>query len=89
MLLAGGVFAAGQTIALNLMSQMKTQIMIAPKLITALLGVGLNFAGAYWYGISGIVIAGVLFSVSYFVWMAVLAKRQGINFRIDQATKES
>ncbi|MBI5911083.1 MAG: lipopolysaccharide biosynthesis protein [Betaproteobacteria bacterium] len=89
MLLSGGVFAAGQTIALNLMSQMKTQIMIAPKLITALLGVALNFALAYWYGISGIVIAGMLFSVAYFVWMAVLAKRQGINFRIDDATKES
>ena len=89
MLLAGGVFAAGQTIALNLLSQMKTQMLIAPKLITALLGVALNFAGAYWYGITGVVIAGMLFSVSYFLWMAALAKRRRIDFRIDEATKES
>ena len=89
MLLAGGVFAAGQTIALNLMSQMKTQIMIAPKLMTALLGVAMNFAGAYWYGITGIVIAGVLFSIAYSVWMAALAHRQGIDLRIDNAAKEA
>ena len=67
MLLGGGIFAAGQTIALNLMSQMKTQVMIAPKLTTALLGVALNFALAYSYGITGIVIAGILFSTSYLV----------------------
>jgi len=89
MLLAGGVFAAGQTISLNLMSQMKTQIMIAPKLITALLGVALNFACAYWYGITGIVIAGILFSVSYFLWMAALAKHEGINFLFHKTKKES
>jgi O-antigen/teichoic acid export membrane protein len=77
MLLAGGVFAAGQTIALNLMSQMKTHTMMAAKIITALLGVTFNFAGAYWFGIEGIVIAGVLFSVSYFFWMVVLSKKAG------------
>jgi O-antigen/teichoic acid export membrane protein len=88
MLLAGGVFAAGQTIALNLMSQMKTRILIAPKLITALLGVALNFACAYWYGITGIVIAGILFSVSYFLWMALLAKHEGINLVFNEAAEE-
>ena len=89
MLLAGGVFAAGQTIALNLLSRMKTQLLIAPKLITALLGVALNFAGAYWYGITGIVIAGVLFSIAYSVWMAALAQHQGIDLHIDNAAREA
>jgi len=73
--LAGGIFAAGQTIALNLMSQNKTQAMTAVKIVTALLGVIFNFAGAYWYGITGIVIAGVLFSVLYFLWMLVLSRK--------------
>lgn len=89
MLLAGGVFAAGQTIALNLMSQMKTQVMIAPKLITALLGVALNVGGAYWYGVAGIVIAGLLFSVTYLLWMAALARHQGISLRLHEANRES
>jgi O-antigen/teichoic acid export membrane protein len=89
MLLGGGIFAAGQAIALNLMSQMKTQIMIAPKLTTALLGVALNFALAYSYGITGIVIAGILFSASYLVWMAALAKHEGTNLPLDDAKKTS
>jgi O-antigen/teichoic acid export membrane protein len=84
MLLAGGVFAAGQTIALNLMSQMKTHTMMVAKIITALLGVTLNIAGAYWYGTTGIVIASVLFSVTYFLWMAVLSKYKGIEICIYQ-----
>ncbi len=78
-MLAGGVFAAGQTIALNLMSQMKTHTMMAAKIITALLGVAFNLAGAYWYGTTGIVIAGILFSVSYFIWMTVLSKYEGVE----------
>jgi O-antigen/teichoic acid export membrane protein len=76
MLLAGGIFAAGQAIALNLMSQMKTQAMMGAKIATALAGVALNLAGAYWLGIDGIVVAAVLFSVLYFSWMAALALRR-------------
>lgn len=75
MLLAGGIFAAGQAIALNLMSQLRTQAMMSAKIATALAGVVLNLAGAYWMGTSGVVFAGVLFSVLYFAWMAVLALR--------------
>jgi O-antigen/teichoic acid export membrane protein len=75
MVLAGGVFAAGQVMALNLMSQMKTHAMVVTKIATAILGVLLNFAGAYFFGIAGIVLAGVLFSILYSVWMAMLSKR--------------
>jgi O-antigen/teichoic acid export membrane protein len=76
MLLAGGIFAAGQAIALNLMSQMRTQAMMGAKIATALAGVALNLAGAHWLGIDGIVLAAVLFSVLYFSWMAALALRR-------------
>ena len=76
MLLAGGIFAAGQTIALNLMSTMRTQAMMTAKIVTALAGATLNFAGAYWLGTTGIVIAGILFSVVYFAWMAALSGRK-------------
>jgi O-antigen/teichoic acid export membrane protein len=79
MLFSGGVFAAGQTVALDLSCQMKTQIMITPKIITALFGTILNFVGAYFYGVTGIVIASVLFSGSYFIWMVVLSKHQGVE----------
>lgn len=75
MILSGGIFAAGQTITLNLMSLMKTETMMRAKILTALLGVILNCAGAYWYGTVGVVLAGVAFSLSYLVWMAILSRQ--------------
>ena len=75
MVLAGGIFAAGQVMSLNLMSQMKTHTMITPKITTAILGVIFNFAGAYLFGIVGIVFGGLLFSVLYSVWIVMLCKK--------------
>jgi len=72
MLLAGGLFAAGQTVGLNLMSQMKTYTMSVAKTVSSLLGVIFNVVGAYWDGTRGIVIANVLFSALYFLWMTRL-----------------
>jgi O-antigen/teichoic acid export membrane protein len=75
MILSGGIFAAGQTIALNLMSQMRTYAMVRVKIFTALFGILLNFVGAHWYGIAGVIFAGVAFSISYLVWMIVISTR--------------
>lgn len=75
MILAGGMAAAAQVCALNLMSQMKTRTMVVAKIITALLGVLFNFMGAYLYGITGIVTAWVLFSILSFCWMILLLGR--------------
>lgn len=75
MLLAGGIFAAGQTISLNLMSQMKTHTMLIVKIATSSLGMILNFAGAYFLGIKGIVLATIVFSVLYSVCLAAIATR--------------
>ena len=76
MIFAGGAFASGQTLAANLMAQMKTREMITAKIITALLGLVFNVLGAYWYGIVGIVCAGVLFSMAYLTWMIILVKNE-------------
>jgi O-antigen/teichoic acid export membrane protein len=75
-LAAGGIFAAGQTIALELQSRMKTQIMMTAKITTALLGVIFNFIGAFFLGIPGVIFAGVLFSLLYFLWMTALSERR-------------
>jgi O-antigen/teichoic acid export membrane protein len=77
MILSGGIFAAGETRGLNLLTEMKTQSMMVVKIITAIWGVILNLAGAYWYGTKGVVIAGILFSVAYFLWMTVLSRYSG------------
>ena len=75
MLLAGGVFAAGQTVGLDLMSGMKTRAMLAPKIGTSALGVALNFSGSYLFGIRGVVFAGVLHAIVHFAWMVRLSMR--------------
>jgi O-antigen/teichoic acid export membrane protein len=73
MLLSGGIFAAGQIISLNLMSQLKTYSLIAVKIVTAILGIVFNFVGAYFLGTKGIVVALILFSVVYFIWITFLS----------------
>lgn len=75
MLLAGGIFAAGQTITLNIMSRMKTRSMVKAKIVTAIFGICFNYAGAYMFGIKGVVFAGVLFASLHFLWVAILSKK--------------
>lgn len=74
-LLAGGLFAASQTIGLKLQSDLNTGALRTPKIVTSILGVMLNFAGAYYGGVQGIVVAAVLFSALHFAWIAKLAMR--------------
>jgi O-antigen/teichoic acid export membrane protein len=77
--LAGGVFAASQTLSLALMSKMKTRLMMPAKIGTAMAGVLLNIAGAYWFGLAGIVFAGVLFSILFFSWMLVVFRSEALG----------
>jgi O-antigen/teichoic acid export membrane protein len=74
MVLAGGVFAAGQMLSLKLMSEMKPAAMTGPKIVTAILGVGLNIYGASQFGVQGVVAALVGFSGIYFLWMVRLTQ---------------
>jgi O-antigen/teichoic acid export membrane protein len=72
-ILAGGFFANGQILALKLMSEMKPLDMAAAKIVTALIGITLNYYFAFIYALKGVVIALFVFSFIYFNWMALLA----------------
>ncbi len=69
MIMAGGLFAAGQVLALKLMADLRPAATIPVKIATAVLGIGLNAWGAAHYGLPGVVAAGVVFSTIYFGWM--------------------
>lgn len=73
--MAGGIFAAGQMLALKLMSEMKSAKMTSAKIGTALLGVSFNLYGASVAGLPGVVGAKVAFSLIYLAWMILLASR--------------
>lgn len=74
--LAGRLFAAGQTLTLKLMSEMNTRAIASPKIVTAIFGVILNVVGAVIAGLDGVAAALVLFSGCYFLWIVVLARKQ-------------
>lgn len=75
MILAGGLFAAGQMLSLKLMSDLNTQALVWPKIVTSLLGALFSFAGAYFAGLPGVVYAAVAFSVLQLVWLGWLSWR--------------
>ena len=71
MLLSSGFFAAGQTLSLNLMASMKTKYLMYAKICTAIIAVILNVAGAYYYGLRGVVFASVTFSMLFYLSIAL------------------
>ncbi len=75
LILASGFFAAGQIGTLHSMMSMKTQRLIAPKIVTALGGAALLLAGAATAGTKGVVAAQLCFSVAYLAWILVLNRR--------------
>ena len=73
MILAGGLFSAGQVLGLKLMSDLNTQALIWPKIVTSLLGALLSFTGAYFGGLTGVVCGAVIFSVLQLLWLGLLS----------------
>jgi len=78
-LLASGLFAAGQMLSIILLSEMKSSAMTAAKIVTALLGILFNYLGASIAGISGVVVATLAFSSLYFIWMFILSYRLNLT----------
>jgi O-antigen/teichoic acid export membrane protein len=74
--LAAGLFSAGQVLTMKLVSDMKASIMTTGKIFTAILGILLNILGAVTAGTEGVVAALVIFTAIYFGWMSILAKRR-------------
>lgn len=73
MVLAGGIFAAGQILALKMMSELRSTPMIGAKIGTAILGVLFSICGASVVGVTGIIVAALAFSVIYFLSMFLLS----------------
>lgn len=69
MVLAAGIFVCGQVASLKHALSPDPRTLIAPKIATALFGAGLNFAGAFLFGVKGVVAAGLCFSTVYCAWV--------------------
>jgi O-antigen/teichoic acid export membrane protein len=75
MILAGGIFSAGEAAAVFLNSAMRTHLQIAPKITTALIGMGLNLLSARYFGSEGVVFSVLTFSILYFLWLRYIVWR--------------
>jgi len=84
-ILTGGLFATGQIATISLLSEANTRRLIAPKIGTAVFATALNFAAAHWYGLAGVIFAGVISGLVYVVWIVALTRRNG---RAEAATSE-
>jgi O-antigen/teichoic acid export membrane protein len=76
MVLASGLFASGQIASTIFLIAGKTERLLGPKIGTAVMCVILNCLGAYRFGLAGVVLSNVAFSVAYLVWVSVLARTQ-------------
>jgi len=74
--LAGGLFATGQMLANDVMVQMNSKALIAPKIGAALVEVGLDYLGSRAYGLPGVVWSGLISAGVYALWMLVVASRK-------------
>lgn len=74
MVLAGGLYAAGQAAALSRLIDTRTRSLIVPIGASALLGIVLSVVGARWLGVTGVVRANVASSLVYFLWVSVRGK---------------
>jgi hypothetical protein len=59
----------------------RSQSLLAPKILTALLAIVLNVVGAALFGSAGVLWAGLAFAVCYGVWVAITARRAFIERR--------
>ena len=80
MVLSAGIFECGQIVSLKHMLSPNPRSLIAPKIATAVLGACLNFAGAYLFGLTGVVAASLCFSVVFCVWVVVVAPKVGAAY---------
>ena len=67
--LSAGIFECGQIVSLKHTLAVNPCSLIAPKIATAIFGAGLNCAGAYLFGVAGVVAASVCFSTAYLAWV--------------------
>ncbi len=72
LVLSSGLFNTGLMASLLIMSAMDTRKLIVPKITTAITGIGLNFLGAMWFGLPGVVAGSIIFAVFHLIWIGIL-----------------
>ena len=75
-MLAGGLFAAGQVAALGIIMGTTTTPLLPVKIGTGILGVLLSFVFAYYQGLDGVIFAAICSAAIYYVWVLIVVVRK-------------
>lgn len=75
-ILAGGILAAAQFLSVRFMIELNTHSLVTVKISTSILGALMNVFAVLLYGINGLVISQVTFSLIYFSWIVGIAWRK-------------
>lgn len=79
MVLSGGVFACGDITSLQLQVGLRTDLLLIPRIVTAILGICLNTIGAYYWKIDGVVYATLISYLIFFFWVIILCYRNNLK----------
>ena len=71
MILAGGLYSAGDILCIALMSAIRTREILIIKIGASIIGIIANFCGAYFYGFIGVVYGAVIFGLAYFIFFLI------------------
>ena len=82
LVLSAGLFCAAQVASLGPLTADRTERLLIPKVLSSMLGIGLNVLGARYFGIPGVVSAGLVCSVVYFLWSVYLLR----TTRLDESS---
>lgn len=74
--LSGGLFSLAQLLAIGSVVLGTPRMLLAPKIGSAVLGTSLNLVGAYFFGIQGVLLAGILTTVVYATWVALISVKR-------------
>jgi O-antigen/teichoic acid export membrane protein len=70
--LSGGLYASAQLGTLSLLTETNSRMLLGPKIGSALISASLYFIGGWYFGISGVVGAGLVGSAVYCVWIELM-----------------
>lgn len=83
LLLSAGLVAVGQIVSLRILGERKTGLLLAPKVVSALIGTFLIVAGAFIYGIWGVIGAELIFGVLHLAWITRLSRRLKLDHDVE------
>lgn len=71
--LGAGLFVSAQFCSLGPLSRIDSKCLVIPKNVTAIVGILMNFLGAMWLGLTGVIVGNILFSLANLIWITFIS----------------